>query len=55
VAGYKVEGPVVIRSTRKVRDGWATAFQEMAQRGDDMLLDVEAPGQPSWDEDEWQW
>ena len=35
--------------------GWAAAFQEMAQRGDDALLDEAAPGLSGWDEGEWEW
>jgi antitoxin MazE len=33
------EGTLVIRPVGKTRDGWACAFQEMARRGDDVLLD----------------
>jgi len=29
---------LVIRRVRKPREGWAAAFQEMARRGDDVLL-----------------
>lgn len=46
---------LVIRPVKKARAGWAAAFQEMARRGDDVLLD-QAPGLTSWDEGgEWQW
>lgn len=36
------------------RRGWSKAFQEMAARGDDQLLD---PGATStaWGEEEWEW
>jgi antitoxin MazE len=30
---------LVIRPVRRARAGWAAAFQEMAGRGDDVLLD----------------
>jgi antitoxin MazE len=33
---------LVIRHLKKPRTGWATAFREMAQRGDDNMLDVAA-------------
>jgi antitoxin MazE len=46
---------LVIRPVRRPRSGWAAAFQEMAQHGDDRLLDDVAPTQSSWDEDEWEW
>ena len=37
----------------KPRQGWAKAFQEMAERGDDRLLDHPVP--TAWDEEEWDW
>jgi antitoxin MazE len=46
---------LVIRPTKKPRTGWAAAFQKMAQRGDDTLLDEVAPGLSDWDKDEWEW
>jgi antitoxin MazE len=49
------DGSLVIRPIRKPRDGWASAFQEMARHGDDALLDEVTPTLSSWDEDEWEW
>ena len=46
---------VVIRSAKQPRQNWAAAFQRMAQRGDDALLDAEAPTLSSWDDEEWEW
>jgi antitoxin MazE len=46
---------VVIRPLKRPREDWDTAFQEMAQRGDDALLDDAAPTLSSWDEEEWEW
>ncbi|HTU89706.1 MAG TPA: AbrB/MazE/SpoVT family DNA-binding domain-containing protein [Gemmataceae bacterium] len=46
---------LVIRPARKPRQGWEEAFQEMAQRGDDKLLDPDVPSLTSWDEDDWEW
>ena len=46
---------LVIRPLKKPRASWATAFQTMAQRGDDALLDEVAPSLSDWDEGEWQW
>jgi antitoxin MazE len=46
---------LVIRPVKKPRAGWATAFQQMAQRGDDALLDDVAPSLSDWDEGEWEW
>ena len=46
---------LVIRPAKKPRAGWAAAFREMAQRGDDAMLDTTAPSLSRWDEDEWAW
>jgi antitoxin MazE len=46
---------LVIRPAQKKRDGWAAAFRDMAQRGDDALLDEPLPSLSGWDEDEWEW
>lgn len=44
---------LIIRSTKKARQGWEQAFQDMAQRGDDQMLDPETS--THWDESEWEW
>jgi antitoxin MazE len=49
------ENRIVIRSARQPRQDWENAFREMAERGDDVLLDRNARTQTRWDEDEWQW
>jgi antitoxin MazE len=49
------DGSLLIRATRRPREGWAAALEKMAQRGDDALLDAEAPSLSSWDEEEWEW
>jgi antitoxin MazE len=49
------DGALVIRPARRPREGWAAAFEEMARRGDDALLDDVAPTLSGWDEDEWEW
>lgn len=49
------DGALVIRPARRARDGWAAAFQEMARRGDDALLDDTPPSLSDWDEGEWEW
>lgn len=48
-------GSLLVRAARKPREGWAAAFQRMAQRGDDALLDTVAPSLSIWDKDEWEW
>jgi antitoxin MazE len=46
---------LVIRPIKNPRVGWAEAFQEMARRGDDALLDDAAPSPSAWDDQEWHW
>lgn len=48
------DGQIVIRAVRHPREGWDAAFTEMAQRGDDRLLD-DVPSASTWDEEEWEW
>ena len=48
-------GVLLIRPARSPRDGWALAFQGMAQRGDDTLLADIPPTLSDWDEEEWEW
>lgn len=46
---------ITIRSANQVRTNWEQAFQEMAEQGDDQLINLEADSATTWDEDEWQW
>ena len=46
---------IVIRRSRRPREGWDEQFQLMAARGDDQLLDGDIPSLTSWDEEEWEW
>ncbi len=46
---------IVIRRAARPRQGWAEAFQAMAERGDDALLDAEGIAGAAWDEEEWAW
>ncbi len=46
---------IVIRPAKKPRAGWDAAFREMAQRGDDILLEQFRPSLSKWDEQEWVW
>jgi antitoxin MazE len=46
-------GCIVIRSTRRVRAGWAEAARQMRERGEDRLL---MPSDATrFDHEEWQW
>lgn len=46
---------IVIRPATYPRQGWEEAFRQMAERGDDRLLDSDLTGQTEWDRKEWQW
>jgi antitoxin MazE len=48
------EEGILIRLVRQTRAGWDEQFREMAERGDDALLDA-MPQESSWDEKEWVW
>jgi antitoxin MazE len=51
-----VEGDsLVVCPIKKPRAGWTEAFQEMARRGEDKLLDPDVPSLTAWDEEEWEW
>jgi antitoxin MazE len=45
---------IIIRPISKPRAGWDEAFREMAEKDDDLLIDMEQPTS-RWDETEWQW
>jgi antitoxin MazE len=49
------DSSLVIKPVNSVRAGWDKAFAKMAARGDDKLLDSDAPALTTWDEREWQW
>jgi antitoxin MazE len=49
------DGSLIVRPARRPREVWAAAFQKMARRGDDALLDDAPPSLLSWDEDDWEW
>ena len=40
--------------TSEPRMNWDIAFEKMAKRGDDVLLDPEEYS-TSWDQEEWEW
>jgi antitoxin MazE len=49
------EGQLLIRAFRHPRYGWDEQFRIMEERGDDKLLDTDAPSLTSWDAKEWEW
>ena len=46
---------IIIRPLLNPRTGWDKAFRQMAENGDDMLMDSDKPILHSWDDTEWQW
>jgi len=46
---------LLILPARRPREGWAEAFQTMAKRRDDPLLDGDVQGSTRWDKEEWEW
>jgi len=52
----KVENSqIIIRPVLNPRSGWDDAFREMAENGDDLLVDGDEIMAHPWDETEWQW
>jgi len=49
------EGQIIVRPSRAVRHGWEEAFQTMAARGDDVLLDGDVQLAAQWDQEDWEW
>jgi antitoxin MazE len=49
------EDQIIVRPIQHVRQGWEEAFKAMSERGDDELLDSDAPVSTVWDEEEWEW
>ncbi len=47
------DGCITIRPVSQPRAGWEEACKEMAERGDDRLLDDTALTE--WDDSEWEW
>jgi antitoxin MazE len=46
---------IIIRPVFNPRSGWNEAFREMAENGDDLLVDGDGIMAHSWDETQWQW
>ncbi|MBW4440991.1 MAG: AbrB/MazE/SpoVT family DNA-binding domain-containing protein [Plectolyngbya sp. WJT66-NPBG17] len=44
---------LVIRAAMRSRSGWVEAFEKMAEREDDRLIDSETTN--DWDDTEWEW
>jgi antitoxin MazE len=49
------DNEIVISASQKARAGWEDSFREMAQRGDDGLLDGPLPSLSRWDAEDWEW
>lgn len=48
------DNQLIIQSVRPVRYNWDEQFQQMAEKGDDYLLDDEIVS-AAWDNEEWDW
>ena len=48
-------GTIVIRPSRNPREYWPEEFRQMADRGDDRLIDRDALSTSNWDRREWEW
>ena len=46
---------LILRSAKKPRTGWESAFQAMAKQGDDKMIISDVLPENSWDKDEWEW
>ena len=49
------DGQLVVRPVERPRLGWDEAFRQMAEQGDDQLLDRGALPSTDWDTREWEW
>jgi antitoxin MazE len=48
------DNQLIVRPSKAVRTDWAAQFQQMAEHGDDQLLDAD-PTSTQWEDTEWQW
>jgi len=46
---------LILRPLTKPRTGWKQAFEKMASRKEDQLLDPNVPSGSHWDCTEWTW
>ncbi len=49
------ENRLVISAAGHPRSNWDEAFEAMASRADDTLLDLAGVPNTTWDEEEWEW
>jgi len=49
------DGALLITSAGQPRQGWSEAFRQMAQHGDDELLDGDLAITDSFDAESWEW
>lgn len=48
------DNQLIVRPSVHPRADWSEQFRQMAQRGDDQLLDADVP-LTDWEATEWQW
>ncbi len=49
------DGALVVTAAGCPREGWDRAFGDMAEYGDDALLDAEIAPATAFDEESWEW
>jgi antitoxin MazE len=49
------DGALLITRVGQPRQGWSEAFRQMAQHGDDELLDGDLATSDSFDAESWEW
>jgi antitoxin MazE len=49
------DGALLITPAGQVRQGWSDAFRQMAEQGDDELLDGDLATSDSFDAESWEW
>ena len=48
-------GQIMLRRTKRPREGWGERFAEMAKYEDDRLVDGDQLSASTWDATEWEW
>lgn len=49
------ENQIIIRPAHPARHDWEEAFKDMAEHGDDVLLDGDIAVPTTWDDEDWEW
>lgn len=55
IKAKRIGNAILLQSALVPRKDWAQAFEKMASKSDDALLDEEAENLFTWDQAEWRW